>query len=334
MSVTLSEMTARERVGAALAGEPVDRPPVALWRHFPEEDQTAEGLAAATLRWQQAHGFDLIKLMPPGDYPTIDWGAVSVYQGATGGTRQTTRFPVTRPADWTTLPPLDVRQGFNGVMLDAVAQTRAALDPAVILLQTVFSSLTVANKLTGGLAVEHLRAHPTELRAGLRRITEVTRDVAAASLAAGADGLFFATQLADFTVLDETEYREFGLAYDLQVLEAAGESRLTMLHLHGEAPMFELQSRYPIHAVNWHDRRAAPHLAEGRVRAGRCVAGGLDERRIATYAPEQAAAEAREAIAQTGGAGLIVAPGCVIPITTAPATIQAAVDAVKAAGAG
>ena len=106
-----------------------------------------------------------------------------------------------------------------------------------------------------------------------------------------------------------------------------------MLHLHGEAPMFELQSRYPIQAVNWHDRRAAPHLAEGRVRAGRCVAGGLDERGIATYAPEQAAAEAREAIAQTGGVGLIVAPGCVIPITTPPATIQAAVDAVKATGA-
>jgi uroporphyrinogen decarboxylase len=328
---TSIQMNSRARVAAALAGEPVDHPPVALWRHLPEEDQTAAGLTAATLRWQAAHGFDQIKFMPPGDYPTIDWGAESVYHGATGGTRQTTRFPVTRSADWTTLPPLDVRQGFNGVMLDAVAQTRAALDPDVLLLQTLFSPLTIANKLSGGLAVEHLRAHPSELHTGLRRITEVTRDVAAASLTAGADGLFFATQLADFTLLDETEYREFGLAYDLDVLDAAAASRLTMLHLHGEAPMFDLQARYPVHAVNWHDRRAAPHLAEGRLRAGRCVAGGLDERRIASYPPAQAAAEAREAIAQTGGVGLIVAPGCVIPITTPPATVQAAVDAVKAA---
>ncbi len=31
-------MTKSERVGAALAGRPVDRVPVSFWRHFPEID--------------------------------------------------------------------------------------------------------------------------------------------------------------------------------------------------------------------------------------------------------------------------------------------------------
>ena len=325
-------MTPRERVLAAVAGEAVDRPPVALWRHFPERDQSAVDLAAATLDWQRRFGFDLVKFMPPGDYPTIDWGAESVYEGAPGGTRRTTRFPVTRPEDWTALSPLDVRRGFNGVILDALARTRDGLGPDVPLLQTVFSPLTVAAKLSGRLAVEHLRAHPRELHAGLDRIAAVTRDVVEASLAGGADGLFFATQHADFGVLDETEYREFGLHYDLDVLAAAGPSRLTLLHLHGDAPMFDLQARYPAHALSWHDRRVAPHLAEGQQRSGRCVCGGLDERRIATRTPAEAAAEALEAIAATGGRHLIVAPGCVIPVATPEETVRAVVEAVVELG--
>lgn len=326
-------MTPRERVLAAIAGDDLDHPPAALWRHFPERDQTAADLAAATLEWQNAHGFDLIKFMPPGDYPTIDWGAESVYEGARGGTRRTTRFPVTKPADWTSLPPLDVRRGFYGVMLDALARTRAALDPDVPLLQTVFSPLTVAAKLSDGRAIEHLRAHPDELREGLRRITVVTSEVVRTSLAGGADGLFFATQQADFDVLDETEYRAFGLHYDLEVLVAAGPSMLTLLHLHGEAPMFDLQARYPVHAINWHDRRVAPHLAEGQHRSGRCVCGGLDERRIAGRPPAEAAAEAREAVAATGGRHLIVAPGCVVPVATPAETVRAVVEAVAGSGA-
>ncbi|HEV2106682.1 MAG TPA: uroporphyrinogen decarboxylase, partial [Thermomicrobiales bacterium] len=100
-------MTSRERVQAAVRGEDVDRPPVGLWRHFPEQDQRAEDLAASTLTWQQQFGFDLIKFMPPGDYPIIDWGAESRFEGAPGGTRTTTRFPITGPADWTTLKPVD-----------------------------------------------------------------------------------------------------------------------------------------------------------------------------------------------------------------------------------
>lgn len=329
--VDRAEMTARERIQAAIAGEAIDRPPVSLWRHFPEQDQTAADLTAVTVEWQRRYGFDLVKYMPPGDYPTIDWGATSGYEGAPGGTRTTLTFPVNQPSDWPALKPLDVQQGFNGVILDAVQQTRAALPADVPLLQTIFSPLTIAMKLSHGQAIDHLRNHPDELHAGLRTITDVTAAMAEASIERGADGLFFASQCADFSLLTEAEYREFGLNYDLQVLNVLADDTLNILHLHGERPMFNLQKHYPVQILNWHDRRATPSLAEGIVSSGRCAAGGINERTVAKTSPTDAAREASEAIAATGGKHVIIAPGCVIPVATPEATIEAIVAAVHAA---
>jgi uroporphyrinogen decarboxylase len=327
-----AQMSPAERVRAAAAGLEADRPPVSLWRHFPERDQTAADLTASTLDWQRRFGFDLVKFMPPGDYPTIDWGAESRFEGAPGGTRTTTRFPVTTLADWTALRPVDVRQGFNGVIVEAVRQTRAGLGPDVPLFQTIFSPLSVAMKLSKNMAVEHLRAHPAELHAALDVIAGVTRAMLEASLEAGADAIFFATQCADFSVMDEAEYREFGLPYDLRVLEPTKDRAIVMLHVHGTAPMFELAAHYPaelVQVVNWHDRRAAPHLADGLKLAHRCVAGGLNEQAIVEQTPEDVAALARDAVAQTGGRNLIVAPGCVVPVPTPEENVRAAVEAVR-----
>jgi len=42
-------MNSRERLEKCLKGEPVDRPPVALWRHFPIDDLTPHHLARSIL---------------------------------------------------------------------------------------------------------------------------------------------------------------------------------------------------------------------------------------------------------------------------------------------
>ena len=49
-----------ERLQATLRGEPVDRVAVALWRHFPVDDQAPDTLAAATVEWQAQYDFDLV----------------------------------------------------------------------------------------------------------------------------------------------------------------------------------------------------------------------------------------------------------------------------------
>ncbi len=65
-------MTRRDRVQAALRGDPVDRPPISLWRHFPGRDGSGESLAEATLEFQRHLDLDLIKLMPTGMYSVMD----------------------------------------------------------------------------------------------------------------------------------------------------------------------------------------------------------------------------------------------------------------------
>lgn len=64
-----------ERVLATLQGEVTDSVPVRLWQHFPQENETERGLAEATLRWQNAYDFDLVKFSPTGTYGIEDWGA-------------------------------------------------------------------------------------------------------------------------------------------------------------------------------------------------------------------------------------------------------------------
>jgi len=325
----MAGMTARERVDAALAGHEVDRPPVSLWRHFPERDQTAEALADVTLEWQGKFGFDFIKLMPPGDYATIDWGAVSEYQGAIGGTRQTTTFPIQSIGDWAKIKPVPVDQGRNREVIEAARLVDERLNGEVPVLQTIFSPLTIAMKLSDGKVLDHLREDASAVHEALRAITVVTRELTAATLERGSYGIFFATQCATTDLMSRQEYTEFGATYDIQVLEAATASRFTMVHIHGSNIMFDMLQTYPCNALNWHDRRTAPTLAEGEASSGRCVIGGIHEKDIASMTTQQAAAQARDAVDALNGRHVMIAPGCVMPSNTPEANVQAVVDAVR-----
>ncbi len=325
----MAGMSRWERVEAALAGETVDHPPVSLWHHFPEQDQTAEALANSTLAWQERYDNDVIKFMPPGDYATIDWGLTSEYQGSTSGTRETTHYPVTTADDWRRITPIAVDRGMHREVIEAARLTNEQLGGAVPLLQTIFSPLTIAMKLSDGRVLDHLRDQPERVHEALAAITTATRAMTETTLERGASGIFFATQCATTDLMTAPAYEEFGARYDRQVLAAAGASRFTMLHIHGEHIMFDALMTYPVHAINWHDRRTPPTLAEGARRSDKCAIGGIHEHDIATMTPADAAAQARDAVAATGGRHVMIGPGCVIPITTPPATIAAVIRAVR-----
>ncbi|MGH7354060.1 MAG: uroporphyrinogen decarboxylase family protein, partial [Candidatus Rokuibacteriota bacterium] len=79
---------------------------------------------------------------------------------------------------------------------------------------------------------------------------------------------------------------------------------------------------------NWDDRATPPTLAEGKARTSGAVLGGLDQwRTLLDGTADAAAEEAEDAVSQTSGIGLIVAPGCVLPINTPDATVAAVVRA-------
>jgi uroporphyrinogen decarboxylase len=101
-----------------------------------------------------------------------------------------------------------------------------------------------------------------------------------------------------------------------------------MLHLHGEDLMFDELAGYPAHVLNWYDRRSGPSLREARARTDRCLAGGIDhEGTLLAGTPEEVAAQVRDAVAQVDGRGLLLAPGCGVPITVPERNLRAVCEA-------
>ena len=317
-----------QRIEAAIAGQPSDRVPVALWRHFPHDDQDPGRLAALTLEWQRAWDFDLVKFMPSGTYGVEDWGAQSLYEPSFNGARRIAVPGVTRAGDWRRLPRLDPRRGVLGAQNEALARAAKELRGTVPILQTVFSPLTTARKLAGEALLEQLRAEPEAVEAGLRTITDTTIDFSLAALEAGANGLFFATQLATTDALTVAEYRRFGVRFDLEVFKAlVKKTRVNMLHLHGENVMFDLLAGYPVDMINWHDRLTVPSLKDALNKFKGAVVGGVEERELIVKGAEAAVrGQVRDAIGQTGGRRLLVGPGCVVAIAAPERNIRAVIE--------
>jgi uroporphyrinogen decarboxylase len=103
-----------------------------------------------------------------------------------------------------------------------------------------------------------------------------------------------------------------------------------MLHLHGSDIYWDAWTALPVHAVNWHDRLTAPTLADASRRFAGGLAAGLGESQtLRRGGPGTVAAEVRDAVAQTRGVGVIVTPGCVLPLDVPDASLTAVVDAVR-----
>ena len=325
------EMTKRERIEAAIRGEPTDRPPVALWRHFPGDDQDPAELAASTVAFQRQYDFDFVKVTPASSFCVLDWGAEDVWLGNEEGTREYTHHPIQTREQWYALRRLEPEEGALGSQLRCLELIREQLGGEIPFIQTIFNPLSQAKNLVGRQnLLGHLRRDPEAVRAGLEVITDTTVRFILAARERGIAGIFLAVQHASYDLLCESEYEEFGMPYDQRLLEAASGLWLNVLHLHGTRVMFDLLADYAVQVVNWHDRETPPTLREGKARIQGAVLGGLRQwDTMLRAAPEDVRREAKDAIQQTGGRGFILGTGCVAPITAPWANLRAARDAVE-----
>jgi len=328
----MERMSKRERLEAAVAGDVVDRPPVALWRHWPGDDRTPDGLAAATIRFQQEFDFDFVKVTPASSFCVQDWGARDEWRGNVEGTRVYTGYPVQEPEDWAELPLLDPEHGALGDQLTCLQTLQEEFGEEVPFIQTVFNPLSQAKNLAGQeRLLLHLRRHPGALQQGLETIAETTVRFIEAARARGVAGIFYAVQHARYELLSEEEYRAFGRTIDLRVLEAAQSLWLNVLHLHGAPVMFDLLVDYPVQVINWHDRETAPSLAEGKERFAGAVCGGLARwETVVRGSPEKVRAEAVDALIQTEGQRFVLGTGCVVPVVAPTGNLRAARQVVEA----
>jgi uroporphyrinogen decarboxylase len=328
-----SQISHAERIKSVLAGEQPDRPAVALWRHFPVDDQTAGGLAAATLHFQRNYDFDLVKVTPSSSFCLQDWGVIDVWRGNPEGTREYTRRAVDSPGDWSNLKVLDPRKGQLAEQIECLRLLAAELSPDTPFIQTIFSPLSQAKNLVGGdNLLVMLRTYPDFVPHALETITESTIKFIQAAAETGIDGIFYAIQHAQYRLLSAGEFAEFGARYDRRILAEAAGLWLNLLHLHGDGVMFETVSGFPAQVINWHDRQTTPSLKEGQSLFPAAVCGGLRQwETMVMGTPEQVAGEAQDAIRQTMGRRFILGTGCVTPITAPHGNILAARRAVEAA---
>jgi uroporphyrinogen decarboxylase len=312
-----------------------DRPPVAAWGHTFRQEWSPADLAAITVERARRFGWDFIKFQPRATFFAEAFGSVYEPSG------HALRAPILiKPA----VPDLDAWRSVELVnpkafddQVESIGIVCRELGPDVPVIQTIFSPITVAGYLVGksqSRVVRELRKHPELVGPVLDRIAQALVDFGRRSIEAGAAGIFYAISgYAGRKVMPEKVYRELVLPSDLAVLNALPkEAWFNILHLCGSNLNFALARDLPTQAVNWSiHNQGNPSLAEGREIAGRAVIGGLGQRTTMVYGPaSKIAAEARDAIAQTGGRGLLIAPGCSVPPRVRSANLEALASAVAA----
>lgn len=316
----------RERLEAAIAGERADRVPVAFWRHFPVDDQSPLELADSVVAFQKTYDFDFVKVTPASSFCLKDWGVEDRWQGALEGTRTYTKRVITEPADWAKLPPLAGDEMHLGAQFECLDGIRQQLAPEVPFIQTIFSPLSQAKNLAGAeRLLQHLHLDRKAVEAGLETITESTIAFVERARESGIDGIFYAVQHGSFRYFDRPTYGEIGEGGDRQILEAASGLPLNVLHLHGEALMFDLAETYPVQVVNWHDRLAGPSLAAAAPRVEGALCGGLARHDTMLLGdPDLVRREAEASLRSVDGRGVILGAGCVVPTITPRSNLLAA----------
>lgn len=322
--------THKERIQACLNGEILDRTPVALWRHFPIDDQDPQLLGDAALHFQRTYDFDLVKVTPASSFCLKDWGVEDQWLGHTEGTREYTKRVITSPQDWETLPALDPTAPNLAGQLDCLRFLRAELGPDTPLLQTVFSPLAQAKNLAGSeLLDEHLRQYPEAVMKGLATIAETTRRFVEACHDVGVDGIFYAIQHAQASLLTFEEYQVFGLPHDQNALAALQEFWCNLLHLHGHDIYFSLVNSLNFQIVNWHDRESFPSLSKAQELFDGAVCGGIRQDTLVYQDRSEVQKEAADALQQTGGKRFLLGTGCVVPVIASHGNIFAARKSVE-----
>src|SRR5262249_37907171 len=147
----------------------------------------------------------------------------------------------------------------------------------------------------------------------------------------GADGLFYATNMATQEFSSVAECRRFQRPYDLRILGGGGGRPFNLLHLCGAGRLFHEFVADPMAAPGWGGARGGTRAGrEGDRRTGRAVTGGLPAKpEIASLPPSDVEARGRRAIAEMGGRFLVLGPDCSINPDTPEAVMDAATAATR-----
>ena len=312
-------LTHRERIRRTLALQETDRTPYSLWMHYPNRDRNPRRLAELALAAQKKYDLDFIKFMPYGLYTTVDYGMdLEVFPGYLNP--PVPSEPMIKCADdWDKIKYVSGTEGEYAVILEAQRLLFSMMDERIPVVQTVFSPMTTAAKLaTPETLLQHIKEKPEKVRRALEIITQTTKEFARAAVEGGADGIFFATQMSSYNLMDSESHNEWVKAYDFEVFnEVIDRTWFNVLHIHGANNMIKEMQDYPVDALSWHDRDDGPSMDEVRSYSNKAFVGGLSwGKNWIGKSDEEVASEVVEVMARHDGKGIILGPGCVIEPST------------------
>ena len=307
-------MTKIERVRAALAGKPVDRPPFSIWYHFGNQHASPERTAQVHLEFFEAYDLDLLKVMNDYDYPMPEGMEV-----------------MATPEDLKRLAPFDVTRTPLGRQLKAIELIAKSLKDKALFVDTVFNAWNTLRRNLVKEAMEPLMAkHPEALEAALQIVNDNLIQYALASLERGTAGIFLAVPASAESITPE-QYARFMRPFDLQLLNAIrGQGECHILHAHGERLYLDQLLDYPAHALSWADLNGGPSIAEARRRTPLTLMAGLDHIRFPYVSAQVIRDQVKSAMAQAGNTKFILAPGCSVATYSFSPLIKAARDAARA----
>lgn len=212
-----------------------------FWKHHPIADQSGESLARETIAFYEKFKFDFVKLTPAGCWQAACYGVHHAWEPNPVGIRTITKTIINQPTDWLNLPDFSTAPlpALMKEMTDACNRVNAHFVSKVPVFFTLFCPISQAVQMAGrDVFLNHVKASPNEVLAGLQRITKNTLLTIQAFREAGAQGLYFVTQHMREEMLPEYVYKQFGSTFDAECLNSCADFPLNFFHIHGAGVYF------------------------------------------------------------------------------------------------
>lgn len=316
-------MTKLERFRAALAGAPIDHPPVVAWCNFATDAVSGEENARRQLAFHTACDWDILKVM--NDYRLAPPAGIETIESAAD-----LRAMVAH------LERQSMTQRIYAEQFDLLRRLRAAVGPDVPIVDTLLEPFFSILFAVGFGAARIVRAHPDEAHRMLDAHTTTLTAYVAELKRIGVDGVLYATNGGIVApaprAISDDDYRAFHRPYDLRLL-AAMEGLARIVHVHGNPLDITRCLDYPCEALSWSDRLPSnPSIRTVRGLTTKCLMAGIDESKLHERALPEIRAEIADALAQSrppsnGVRNFILSPGCNINSGTALRSLRAVRDA-------
>jgi [methyl-Co(III) methanol-specific corrinoid protein]:coenzyme M methyltransferase len=338
-------MNGKERMLAAMAGQPVDRPPVfsanqtgtyaqmdATGAEWPEAHMKAEPMAQLAAGAYTVLGFDAVRVPYCQTIESVALGSTIKYAGREGVPRidvhayHLTDVP-SYPADF-------LSRGRVPELIKAVSLLKREFGDQVAVMGNVVGPFSIVANLIG--ITEALKAsfkRPDALLPFMEVAEQAGTALAHALAEAGADIIVIEDMMASIDVISPPIYQNLAQPYEKQQLDRFPKVP-TIMHICGKVnSIATLIAETGVTALSVEPSVDAPALVADLAAFGRTIPliGGVDAvTTLFSGEPEDVKADVRKALA-AGYA--MIAPGCSIPPTTRTANLRAMVEAAMEAAA-